>query len=71
MQDKYEEIKKMDEDELEDVSGGAGRRLFAHPYCRVCGKRMGHGPSLFVFVCANVSCSRFNVVTSSKYCDWR
>ena len=71
MPDKEKIITKLDEDDLADVAGGRGRTLFSRPYCRVCGKKMGRGPSLFVFVCANVSCSRFNVVTPSKECLWK
>lgn len=71
MPDNEKKITKLDEDDLSAVAGGRGRTLFSRPYCRVCGKKMGRGPSLFVFVCGNVSCSRFNVITPSGECLWK
>ena len=66
-----DKIQKLDAEELTDVTGGRGRTLFSHPYCRVCGKRMAKGPSMFVFVCVNAGCSRFQVITPVKDCDWK
>lgn len=69
--DKSDLIRKLDDEELAEVGGGLSRGLFSKPYCMACGKRMSRGPSLFVFVCDNKSCSRFSVVTPTKECFWK
>ncbi|MBQ6371558.1 MAG: hypothetical protein IJJ22_00360 [Oscillospiraceae bacterium] len=71
MAENLKQILKLDDDDLNEVSGGAFRLFARLPFCMVCGKRMSHGPSTFVYICTNDRCSQFSVVKSSKFVDWR
>lgn len=71
MADQVKEIFKLDDDDLNPVSGGAFRLFSRLPFCLVCGKKMSHGPSSFVYICTNDRCSQFNVVKSSKNVFWK
>ena len=71
MAEKIRQVFELDDDELNAVSGGAFRLFARLPFCLVCGKKMSHGPSNFVYVCNNNRCSQFCVVKSSKDVFWK
>ncbi len=63
-------ILKLDDEDLNAVSGGVFRFFKRLPFCLACGKRMAQGPSSFVYVCTNNRCSQFSAVKSSRDVFW-